>query len=65
LRFRAASSSKRFSKLKKQGFIKEGYFADLVIVNAGLPWSVKRKYAKCGWSPLKALLSSRELHILL
>jgi dihydroorotase len=25
-------------KIEKRGFIKEGYFADLVIVNAGLPW---------------------------
>jgi dihydroorotase len=28
---------RRFSN-RKSGFIKEGYFADLVIVNAGLPW---------------------------
>jgi hypothetical protein len=28
-------------------FIKEGYFADLVIVNAGLPWSVKKENIFC------------------
>ena len=42
-------------KIEKRGFIKEGYYADLVIVNAGLPWSVKKEniLAKCGWSPFE------------
>jgi dihydroorotase len=50
-------------KIEKRGFIKEGYFADLVI-NAGL--GVKRKYfAKCGWSPFEGFTLSQKLHILL
>jgi len=42
-------------KIEKRGFIKEGYYADLVIVNSGLPWSVKKEniFAKCGWSPFE------------
>jgi len=42
-------------KIEKRGFIKEGYFADLVIINAGLPWSVKKEniLSKCGWSPFE------------
>ena len=42
-------------KIEKRGFIREGYYADLVIVNAGLPWSVKKEniIAKCGWSPFE------------
>lgn len=42
-------------KIEKRGFIKEGYFADLVIVNPSLPWSVKSEniLAKCGWSPFE------------
>ncbi|WP_202703229.1 dihydroorotase [Flavobacterium sp. UGB4466] len=42
-------------KIEKRGFIKEGYFADLVIVNPSLPWSVKPEniVAKCGWSPFE------------
>lgn len=42
-------------KIEKRGFIKEGYYADLVIVNAGLPWSVKKEniLSKCGWSPFE------------
>ncbi|MBE8727218.1 dihydroorotase [Flavobacterium hungaricum] len=42
-------------KIEKRGFIKEGYFADLVIVNPSLPWSVNQDniLAKCGWSPFE------------
>lgn len=42
-------------KIEKRGFIREGYFADLVIVNPSLPWSVKPEniLAKCGWSPFE------------
>ncbi len=40
-------------KIEKRGFIKLGYFADLVIVNPSLPWNVKPEniFYKCGWSP--------------
>ena len=42
-------------KIEKRGFIKEGYYADLAIVNSGLPWSVKKEniFSKCGWSPFE------------
>ena len=42
-------------KIEKRGFIKEGFYADLAIVNAGLPWNVKKEniLAKCGWSPFE------------
>jgi dihydroorotase len=42
-------------KIEKRGFIKEGYFADLVIVNPSLPWSVNSDNIlyKCGWSPFE------------
>lgn len=40
-------------EIEKRGFIKKGYFADLVIVNANNPWSVNKDnlFYKCGWSP--------------
>ena len=40
-------------KIEKRGFIKEGFYADLVIVNPTSPWNVKKEniLAKCGWSP--------------
>ena len=42
-------------KIEKRGFIKEGFYADLVIVNPSLPWNVKKEniLAKCGWSPFE------------
>lgn len=42
-------------KIENRGFIKVGYYADLVLVNPGLPWSVKKEniLAKCGWSPFE------------
>lgn len=52
-------------KIEKRGFIKEGYFADLVIINAGLPWSVKKEniLSKCGWSPFEGFtFKSRVTH---
>lgn len=42
-------------KIEKRGFIREGYFADLVIVNPSKPWSVNADNIlyKCGWSPFE------------
>ncbi|WP_284652705.1 dihydroorotase [Flavobacterium terrisoli] len=42
-------------KIEKRGFIREGYYADLAIVDASLPWNVKKEniLAKCGWSPFE------------
>ncbi len=52
-------------KIEKRGFIKVGYYADLVIVNPNLPWSVSKEniYAKCGWSPFEGFtFKSRIIH---
>lgn len=42
-------------KIQKRGFIREGYYADLVIVNPAAPWNVKKENIlyKCGWSPFE------------
>jgi dihydroorotase len=50
-----AHNPAKLFKIEKRGFIKEGYFADLVIVNTGLPWTVNRDNIlyKCGWSPFE------------
>ena len=42
-------------KIEKRGFVKVGYYADLAIVNSGLPWTVKKDniFAKCAWSPFE------------
>ena len=52
-------------KIEKRGFIKEGYYADLVIVNPSLPWSVNSGNIlyKCGWSPFENMaFKSRITH---
>lgn len=40
-------------KIEKRGFIREGYYADLVLVQPQKPWTVKKENIlyKCGWSP--------------
>jgi dihydroorotase len=50
-----AHNPAKIFKIEKRGFIKEGYYADLAIVNSGLPWTVKKDniFAKCGWSPFE------------
>tara|TARA_Y100000588_G_scaffold391003_1_gene498318 strand:- start:2032 stop:3363 length:1332 start_codon:yes stop_codon:yes gene_type:complete len=42
-------------KIQNRGFIREGYFADLVIVDLNSPWKVNKKNIlyKCGWSPFE------------
>ncbi len=42
-------------QIEKRGFIKEGYFADLVIVNPNKPWLVEKNNVLCksGWSPFE------------
>lgn len=42
-------------QIDKRGFIREGYFADLSLVDLDKPWVVKTEniLAKCGWSPFE------------
>ena len=42
-------------QIKNRGFIREGYFADLVLVDLNNPWKVTKKNLlyKCGWSPFE------------
>lgn len=52
-------------KIENRGFIKEGYFADLVVVNPHMPWNVKKEniISKCGWSPFEEVnFKSRVTH---
>lgn len=39
--------------IKERGYVKEGYFADLVLVNPNRPYTVDSSniLSKCGWSP--------------
>ena len=42
-------------RIEKRGFIKEGYFADLVMIDPSNPWTVTKDNIlyKCGWSPFE------------
>jgi len=42
-------------KIKKRGFIREGYYADLVLINPNEKWTVGQQNIlyKCGWSPFE------------
>ena len=42
-------------EIEKRGYLKEGYFADIVIVNPNDPWTVSKDnvLSKCGWSPFE------------
>lgn len=41
--------------IEKRGFIREGFFADLVVVDPNKKWTVNRENVlyKCGWSPME------------
>lgn len=40
-------------RIDKRGYIREGYYADLVLVDLNSPWQVSQDniLSKCGWSP--------------
>jgi len=42
-------------RIEKRGFIRPGYFADMVLVNPNRPWTVNADNIlyKCGWSPFE------------
>jgi dihydroorotase len=50
-----AHNPAKIFKIQKRGFIKPGYFADLVLVDTKKPWTVSKNNIlyKCGWSPFE------------
>ena len=55
-------------QIERRGYIKEGYFADMVLVDLNNPWTVKKENIlyKCGWSPFEgATFKSRITHTIL
>jgi len=52
-------------QVKERGYLREGYFADLVLVDLHRPWTVKPEniLAKCKWSPFTdTLFQSQVTH---
>ncbi|WP_223549558.1 dihydroorotase [Aestuariivivens sp. NBU2969] len=55
-------------QIEKRGYIKEGYYADLVLVDLNNPWTVKKENIlyKCEWSPFEGTtFKSRITHTFL
>lgn len=52
---KACHAVARCFEIEKRGYIREGYFADLVLIDLNKPWTVSREniLAKCGWSPFE------------
>ncbi len=42
-------------RIEDRGFIREGYFADIILADLNRRWAVEKKniLAKCGWSPFE------------
>tara|TARA_A100000171_G_C2114664_1_gene137136 strand:+ start:65 stop:1402 length:1338 start_codon:yes stop_codon:yes gene_type:complete len=42
-------------QIDRRGYLREGYYADIAIVNLNNPWQVSREnvLSKCGWSPFE------------
>ena len=49
--------------IKDRGFIREGYYADLVLVNPNANWTVSKDNLlyKCGWSPMEGVRFSHKI----
>jgi dihydroorotase len=59
--------AKRF-KVDRRGFIKEGYYADLTLVDLNSPWKVDKSNIlyKCAWSPFEDIeFKSRVTHTII
>ena len=49
--------------IEKRGFIREGYFADLTLVDLNTSWTVSKENIlyKCGWSPVEGTTFHRSI----
>jgi dihydroorotase len=45
-------------RVKERGYIREGYWADLTLVDIKRSWKVKQRslFYKCGWSPFEEVV---------
>ena len=59
-----AHNPSKIFKIKKRGFIKKGYYADIVLVDPNSPTLVSKKSLlyKCGWSPFEGVTFSSSIH---
>lgn len=60
-----AHNPAKLFQVEKRGFVKEGYYADIVLVDPNASWEVTRDNVlyKCGWSPFEGnTFSSKITH---
>lgn len=52
---KTAHTPSEIFKIEKRGYVREGYFADLILVNLQDPWQVNKSNIlyKCAWSPFE------------
>ena len=50
-------------RIDRRGYIREGYFADLVLINPDKKWTVcpENIFYKCGWSPFEGTEFSHQV----
>jgi len=53
----------RMFQIEKRGFIKEGFYADLTVVDPEKKWTVSRDNVlyKCGWSPMEGVVFHQQV----
>lgn len=53
----------RCFQIEKRGFVREGYYADLVLVDPNSSWTVNKDNIlyKCGWSPMEGQTFSHQV----
>jgi len=44
-------------RIRERGYLRQGYYADLVLVDPKKPWTVSKNniLSKCGWSPFEGI----------
>lgn len=64
---KTAHNTAELFQVENRGFIREGYWADLVLVDLDRPYTVSKEniLSKCGWSPFEGhVFSSTIVHTL-
>ena len=60
---KACHNPAKLFRVEKRGFIKEGFYADLVLVDRNDSWEVSKENIlyKCGWSPFEGIEFSNKI----
>lgn len=50
-------------QVAERGFLREGYYADMVLIDPGSPWTVSKENLRyqCGWSPMEGISFTSEI----